>query len=74
MQARVWPPHVKVESSGYITVVDMDKDAEAPKAKPIFAKKIEEVKEASDPKEVEFKEFFEELLPFKGKAKHIYSV
>lgn len=74
MQARAWPQNVRIESSGYITVIDMEKAEEVLKSKPKMKKPFVEEETKTDPDTIKFKEFFEELVPFEGITKHIYSV
>ena len=64
---------MKVEDSGYVTVIDMEKAEEVHKEKPLI--KLPVVEESkTDPETTKFKEFFEEFVPFQGQAKHTYSV
>jgi len=74
MQARAWPQNVRIESSGYITVIDLEKAEEAPKSKPKVKKPVVEEETKTDPETIKFKEFFEELEPFEGATKHVYTV
>ena len=68
-----WPSNVKIEDSGYVTVIDLEKVEEVNKVKASVPKPIvEETK--NDPESLKFKNFFEEIVPFKGQAKHSYSV
>lgn len=62
MQAKPWPLHVKIESSGYITIIDMEQAAVEPKVKNVIVEKPKVEEEVKvDPKSLEFKEFFDEL-------------
>ena len=74
MQARAWPQNLKIENSGYITVIDIEKAEEVQKSKPVEKKPSVEEESKTDPDKVKFKEFFEELVPFEGVVKHTYSV
>ena len=56
-----------------MTVIDLEKLEEVNKVKALVHKSVvEETK--NDPELLKFKDFFEEIVPFKGQAKHSYSV
>lgn len=77
MKARSWNHEVRIEASGYLTIVNLEKD-DSPKPKPApKAPAVEESKvEAPSADQLDYTNFFDEIIPFpKDKQmKHTYRV